>query len=183
MKNVLMGLVLAIGTAGAAAAAPVYPVSVVSANQPGTVAANRSDPTVLFDAYTDGDQFYSLGLGGDLVLMFSEVVSGLGEIVEVTFKIGGYFESVDIFVSTSETFADPAVASISNQNAQDGISFLVSEAFQYIKLVDTSDVRLGRDGFDVAEISFTAVPVPAAGLLLGGALFGFGALRRRAKKA
>ena len=192
MKKVLLGLALATGLAGAAAAAPIYPVAVVSNDQNGTgaaIASNRSDPTVLFNAYNDGDQFYALGLGGNLVLDFGSLVSGLGTVIEVTFsRLNVYIETMDIFVSTTTTFSDPAVASVVNGGAQgpEGFSFLVNSSFQYVKLVDTSGPIPGEtrlDGFDLAEISFSPVPVPAAGFLLAGGLFGLGALRRRAKKA
>ena len=185
MKKTLLSLALATAAlAGAANAAPVYPIDVVSYDQNGTtVAADRSNPYVLFDAYTDGDQFYSLGLGGNLVLDFGSSLYGLGKIIEVTFKLAHYVETADVYISNSTTFSNPAVASVVNADAQDGFSFLVSTPFRYIKLVDTSPVVKGRDGFDVAEVSFSPVPVPAAGLMLAGAVAGLGALRRRAKKA
>lgn len=188
MKKAFLGLALATAAfVGQANAAPVYPVAVVSADQNGTtVAADRSDPNVLFDAYTDGDQFYSLGLGGNLVLDFGSSLYGMGTIIEVTFKLAYYLETADIFVSNDTNFTDPKVASVGNFEAQEtggGYSFLVSTPFRYLKIVDTSPVVAGRDGFDVAEISFSPVPVPAAGLMLAGGLLGLGALRRRAKKA
>ncbi len=185
MKKTLLSLALATAAfAGAANAAPVYPVAFVSADQNGTtVAADRSDPTVLFDAYNDGDQFYSLGLGGNLVLDFGSNLYGIGKIIEVTFKLAHYVETATVYVSNSTTFSGGPVASVVNADAQGGYSFTVSTPFRYIKLVDTSPVVAGRDGFDVAEVSFSPVPVPAAGLMLAGAVAGLGALRRRAKKA
>jgi hypothetical protein len=187
MKKTLLSLTLAAAAfAGAANATPVYPIAVVSADQNGTnVAADRSDPTVLFDAYTDGDQFYSLGLGGNLVLDFGSNLYGIGKIIEVTFKLAHYIETADVYISNSTTFSGGPIASVLNADAQDGFSFLVSTPFRYIKLVDTSPITndKSRDGFDVAEVSFSPVPVPAAGLMLAGAVAGLGALRRRAKKA
>ena len=185
MKKTLLSLALATAAfAGAANAAPVYPIDVVSYDQNGTtVAADRSNPYVLFDAYTDGDQFYSLGLGGNLVLDFGSTVHGIGRIIEVTYKLANYAESLEVYISGSTTFSGGPVASVTNADSQTGFSFLVTSPFRYIKLVDTSDVRPHRDGFDVAEISFSPVPVPAAGLMLAGAVAGLGALRRRAKKA
>lgn len=187
MKKLLLGLVLATGMAGAAAAAPVYPVGFLNADQNGTVvAADRSDPTAMWDQ--DVTTFYSLGLGGSIILDFGKLVTSPGSVTEVTFRLAGYVERLRILVSATLNAADfIQVATIENDEAQapDGATLtFVSEPFRYVKLVDFSPVRPGRDGFDVAEISFSPVPVPAAGLLLGGALLGFGALRRRkAKKA
>jgi hypothetical protein len=187
MKNVLFGIALAtLGFAGAANAAPVYAQSIVSFDQNGTVvAADRSDPEAV-KGPADGI-FYSLGLGGNLILDFGVgLVSTPGNVSEVTFRLEGYVEKMKVFVSKTLDFSAPAVATVSNQSAglPGGATFsFATEAFRYVKLVDISPVRVGRDGFDVDTISFSAVPVPAAGLLMGSALFGFGALRRRAKKA
>lgn len=185
MKNILFGLLLATGVAGAAAAAPVYPVAVVSNDQNGTVVApDRSDPNAVIGA-ADGI-FYSLGLGGNLVLDFGEQVGSPGMVTEVTFRLEGYIEKMEIYVSSTLDFLAAAVATVSNQSAGlpgGAVVTFSSDPFRYVKLVDISPVVKGRDGFDVDSISFSPVPVPAAGLLLGGALFGLGALRRRAKKA
>jgi len=203
MSKTLLSLALAAAVfAGAAHAGTVYPVAVETSDTNGTVlAADRDDPTVLFDAYASGDEFYSLGLGGNLVLDFGTMVGGKGTVIEVTYNLddnygsslpgynGGYTESMDVYVSASTDFSGATlVASVSNADAQlPGFSFIVSEVFRYVKLVDTTlatnEYSPSVDGFDIAEISFTPVPVPAAGLLLGGALAGLGALRRRSKKA
>lgn len=185
MKNIFFGLLLATGIAGAAAAAPVYPVSVVSNDQNGTIVGpGRSDPNAVIGA-ADG-VFYSLGLGGNLVLDFGEQVGSPGMVTEVTFRLEGYIEKMEIYVSSTLAFLDAAVATVSNQSAGlpgGAIISFSSDPFRYVKLVDISPAGVARDGFDVDSISFSPVPVPAAGLLLGGALFGLGALRRRAKKA
>lgn len=186
MKNIFFGLLLATGIAGAAAAAPVYPVSVVSYDQNGTIAdPSRSDPNAVIGA-ADG-VFYSLGLGGNLVLDFGVgMATSPGAVSEVTFRLEGYIEKMEVYVSSTLAFLDAAVATVSNQSAGlpggTTVSF-TTDPFRYVKLVDISPAGKGRDGFDVDSISFSPVPVPAAGLLLGGALFGLGALRRRAKKA
>lgn len=179
MKKILLGLALATGVAGAAAAAPIVPIGYLDQYQPGTVAADRSDPNAMFDG--DLNTFYSLGLGGSIVLDFGRLVAAPGTIAEVTFKLAGYIERVQIFVGlTNDAGAYTHVATVVNSSSQGGTTVNFSSApFQFVKLVDASDVKYGRDGFDVAEISFSPVPVPAAGLLLGGALFGLGALRRR----
>jgi len=199
MKKILLGLVLAsagfVGFTGAAHAAPVYAQSVVEAtavpmtDDGDTVASidpSRTDPNAVIGP-ADG-VFYSLGFGGYLVLDFgSGLVTSPGAVTEVTFRLEGYLEKMQVFVSKTLDFLEPAVATISNQVAglPGGTSFsFTTDGFRYVKLVDISPSGSGpRDGFDIDSISFTPVPVPAAGLLLGGALAGLGALRRRSKKA
>jgi hypothetical protein len=188
MKKVLLGVALATaGFVGQANAATVYADSIVSFDQNGTVASlDRSDPEAV-KGPADGI-FYSLGIGGNLVLDFGAGVrvNTPGLVSEVTFKLAGYFERMSIFVSKSLVFSDPAVATISNQTAglPGGAALtFVSDSFRYVKLVDFSTSGVARDGFDLDSISFTEVPVPASGLLMGAALFGLGAMRRRNKKA
>jgi hypothetical protein len=188
MKKVLLGVALATaGIVGQANAATVYAESIVSFDQNGTVVSvDRSDPEAVKGA-PDG-VFYSLGLGGNLVLDFGSGlrVTSPGRVTEVTLRLTNYIERMSIFVSNSLVFSDPAVATISNQAAglPGGTTFsFVSDYFRYVKLVDFSPVVARRDGFDVDSISFTEVPVPASGLLMGAALFGLGAMRRRNKKA
>lgn len=183
MKKTFLGLALATAAfVGHANAAQVYPVTVISADQNGTaVAADRSDVNAVKGA-ADGI-FYSLGLGGNMILDFGTTVTSPGAVTEVTYKLAHYVEILKVLTSKDgATWTE--VASVVNGDAQtsDVFSF-VSTGFRYVKLLDASPVVAGRDGFDVDSISFSAVPVPAAGLLLAGGLAGLGALRRRAKKA
>lgn len=203
MKKVLLGLALAAGTlgaVGAANAATVYAQSVVEVT-PGVrpvtpapvdyVGPNRYTPENILGA--PDETFYSLGKGGSIVVDFGQLVRSPGTAIEVTFNrlAGGLgLESFDIYVSATLDFLGAAVASLTNEFGSPGprgltYSFTFDSAdFQYVKLVDTTpaDSR-SPDGIDIESIGFSPVPVPAAGFLLGGALLGFGALRRRAKKA
>lgn len=204
MKKVLLGLALAAGTlgaVGAANAATVYAQSVVEVT-PGVrpvtpapvdyVGPDRYTPENVLGA--PDSTFYSLGRGGSIVLDFGRLVRSPGTAIEVTFNrvAGGIgLESFDIYVSATLDFLDAAVASLTNEAGTPGprgltqmISF-GNASFQYVKLVDTTPASSGSpDGIDIESIGFSPVPVPAAGLLLGGALLGAGALRRRkAKKA
>lgn len=187
MKKTLLSLALAFAAStGVANAAPVYAQAIVSSDQNGTtVAPERSDANAVIGA-ADG-VFYSLGLGGNLVLDFGVgMASTPGAVSEVTFNLEGYIERMWVYVSKTLDFSAPAVAYVSNQQAglPGGATLtFATEGFRYVKLVDASPVRAGRDGFDVDSISFSPVPVPAAGLMLAGAVAGLGALRRRAKKA
>lgn len=188
MKKVLLGAALATaGFVGQSNAATVYADTIVSFDQNGTVASlDRSDPEAV-KGPADGI-FYSLGIGGSLVLDFGSgvKVNSPGLVTEVTFRLTNYIERMSIFVSKTLDFTDPAVLTVSNQAAGlpggATLSF-VSDYFRYVKLVDFSPSGVARDGFDVDSISFTEVPVPASGLLMGAALFGLGAMRRRNKKA
>ena len=61
-----------------------------------------------------------------------------------------------------------------------GASLTFTEGpFRYLALVDRSAPGSGRDGWDIDAVSVAAVPLPAAGLFLLGALGGIAALRRR----
>ena len=204
MKKVLLGFALAVstvGAVGAANAATVYAKSVVETT-PGTrsvepapvdyTGPDRYTPENILGA--PDETFYSLGKGGSIVLDFGRSVRSPGTAIEVTFnrKSGGPGdESFDIFVSATLDFLGAAVASLTNEFGASGprgltyfLTFL-SDDFQYVKLVDTTpSSSRSADGIDIESIGFAPVPVPAAGLLLGGALLGAGALRRRkAKKA
>lgn len=192
MKKTLLSLALALAaSSGAANAAPVYAQSVVSTNQTADddgnpVAGDRSDPLAVIGP-ADG-VFYSLGFGGDMVLDFGAgFVKAPGTVSEITFKLEGYIEKVKILVSKTRDFTGAESAVVSNQTAglPGGASLtFAAPSFRYVKLVDMSARGYGaRDGFDVDSISFSPVPVPAAGLMLAGAVAGLGALRRRAKKA
>lgn len=183
MKAFFLGLAAAAGMAGVASAATVYPISVVSVDSNGTVlASDRSDPAAAWDG--DTSTFYSLGVGGSIVLDFG--IGGVtvpGSVTEVTYRPDGYYEAVYIYVSDTLDFSEPAVGYVTNQGDLTTTLSFSTDSFRYVKLVDNSSRGYNRDGFDLAEISFSAVPVPAAGLLLGGALLGFGAVRRRGKKS
>lgn len=181
MRAFFLGIVAAAGMAGMASAATVYPVSVVSVDTNGTVLSDgRSDPAAAWDG--DTSTFYTLGLGGSIVLDFGYAVGSPGSITEITYNTSGYYEAVSVYVSNTLDFSDPAVAYVTNQGDTTSTISFETEGFRYLLLVDDSSRGYNRDGFDLAEISFSPVPVPAAGLLLGGALLGLGAARRRVKK-
>ena len=183
MRAFFLGMVAVAGMAGMASAATVYPIAVVSTDSNGTdVSADRNDPTAAWDG--DTSTFYTLGIGGSIVLDFGlGKVTTPGGITEVTYNPSGYNESVYIYVSDTLDFSDTPVAYVTNQGDLTTTLSFSTDSFRYVKLVDNSSRGFNRDGFDLAEISFSPVPVPAAGLLLGGALFGLGALRRRVRKS
>jgi hypothetical protein len=177
----LKSLVLAAALLAPAAsnAAPIYADSVVSYDKgvfkktlPG-----RDYPTAALGA-EDG-LFVSLGLGGSIVLAFSEPFRAIGKVFEVSLGNPRYQpESADIYVGNGTTWT--LVASIKNYLAT---TFAAKGSYTQVKIVDTTTGGSSFDGWDLDAVSVSPVPVPAAGLLLGGALLGLGSLRRRAKRA
>jgi hypothetical protein len=176
----LKSLVLAAALVAPAAvsAAPIYADSVVSYT-PGVfkkTLAGRSDPTAALGA-EDGS-FVSLGLGGSIVLAFAQPFKAVGEIFEVSFNDKKkHPESADVYVGNGTSWT--LVASIKNYLAT---TFSASGYFTQIKIVDTTTKGPSFDGWDLDAVAVSPVPVPAAGLMLGGALLGLGSLRRRAKR-
>lgn len=175
LSALFLGAMLA-GAAPAAHAAPLYADNVVSFTQGSVerVLPGRSDPTAALGA-ADGS-FVSLGFGGSLVLTFAQPFRAIGQIVEVTFNDRSrHKESADVYAGDGVTWT--LIASVKNYLST---SFSAAGTFTHLKIVDTSDASGATfDGFDIDSVSVSPVPVPAAGLLLGGALFGLGALRRR----
>lgn len=164
------------GSGAAANAALVYPTSVYSATQPGTVAPSRSNTAAALGA-ADG-KFYSLGLGGELVLDFGRKVGGTGVVTEVTFSTPGYKEFAKLSTSLDGvTWTD--IGTVFNADAVKGAEVTALSAFRYLKFVDASPTGKNRDGFDVDSVGFAPVPLPAAGFALLAGLAGLATLRRR----
>ncbi|MBL4930072.1 hypothetical protein [Fuscibacter oryzae] len=178
----LKSLVLAAALLAPAAsnAAPIYADSVVSYNKGlfKKTLAGRDYPTAALGA-EDG-LFVSLGIGGSIVLSFAQPFRAVGKIFEVTFNDPKKQpEFADVYVGDGTTWT--LIASLKNYLAT---TFAAKGVFTQIKIVDTTPKK-GKsfDGFDIDAVSVSPVPVPAAGLLLGGALLGLGSLRRRGKRA
>lgn len=179
LKTLAAGAVFMAG-ASSASAAIIYADSVISADTNGTfLSPDRADTSEALGA--SDNKFYSLGLGGNIVLGFGSLGTGDIGIYEVTFgNIGGYPESVDVFAISGAT--ETYVGSISNSQAQSGAKLTYTGWFDSLKLVDTTpNSSPSVDGFDLDAVSVAAVPLPASALLLAGGIAGFGALRRKKK--
>lgn len=177
LKSLAIAAVLATAGTVAANAAVVYPTSVVSANQNGTPVAPDRSVTANALGATDG-AFYSLGFGGAITLDFGRLVGGAGTITEVTYNPRGYLEFARLFTSLDGiTFT--ALSTSFNALAIAGQDLFAATPFRYLKLVDASPYRAGRDGFDLDSVGFAPVPLPAAGLALAAGLAGLATLRRR----
>ncbi len=180
--------------AGAAGAATVNAISVTVGATTTTTATNtttRSDAGNALgasNAYAIGQNtfggFYSLRFG-QAVFAFGTNFGGPGTVVEVTAgSRSNYPEAakVEAFNVFSSMWDDLGV--ISNAGPT-GLALGVPVTFGGVySLLRLTDATTGDgDGFDVDSVSVSAVPVPAAGFLLIGALGSLAALKRRRAKA
>lgn len=212
MKNILARAAAASAlafVAGSAFALPVVTYSQGLQNDGTAVAANRSVEGSESD--NDVNTFYSLGIGGSIELDFTpQTLVSPSTVVELTFNksLTQYPEASILSFSTDgttftdavELFNDGTFGSVatgfsiaaSAPTATAPVSFTISftdGTYTALKLTDSTDVAFytGKsytsDGFDVAEITASAVPLPAAGVLLLGLVGGVGFMKRRHKQA
>lgn len=188
IKTLAAGAALMIA-AGSASATPIpadidYADSVISsvAGAGNTIVAGRDDPTDALGA-PDGD-FYSLGLGGNITLGWDAApfAGATGIIFELTSnRTSGHDEAVDIYslLGGVTTFIGQV------NNLAENASVLLTDAFDSILLVDVTETvfpaTTSFDGFDLDAIGISAVPVPAAGLMLITAFGGMTMVRRKKK--
>jgi len=157
----------------------------------------RNDATAVNLGNPDGN-FYSLGMqtsgdqnafGGSLILEIDPAFTGTAMIFEVT-NPSNHFEAAEVYVtnslSSAKGFSPLYVGTVDNgfggQTTATSSVEIVGGPWKYLVLTDISHTLAGsgsEDGFDVDSIKLSAVPVPGAALLLGTALVGMGALRRR----
>lgn len=176
-------------------------------NNPGNkIAPNRLPFNHIIDG--DSSTFRSLGLGGKGVFSFGTAFTGDVKIWETTYSSGAsgvcgtsgaggtcdrYPESISVYGGNiwSGNFADldplnttdwTKIGDLGNydaQAAQGGGLLNTTGTFQYLLLVDTSQIGPSEDGFDISQVSVSAVPIPAAGWLFFSALAGVVAIGRR----
>ena len=186
LKTFVAGAVLA-ASAVSANAASYYADKVISST-PGTYEINYPGRRDTSKALGAGDgAFYSMGLGGSLVVGFAQSLFDANNEVsafEITYdRAVGHDEAVDVYsvLNGVETYLGRLLNNVEMSSVRAKV------AFEYIKLVDvtriefpdTTSSQRSRDGFDVDSVSVAAVPLPAAGLMLLAGLGGLAAVRRR----
>lgn len=150
--------------------------------------------------------FRSLGLKGSAVFGFGTAFSGPVTIWETTNGActdpsgsgicNQWKEQVRVYAGNSwdSNFAEldltpgggwTELGQLGNFDARNGGTLNASGVFRYLLLVDLGlrpqNLNFTEDGFDVAKVSVSAVPIPAAGWLFGSALIGLAAVSRRKK--
>ena len=188
------GAVFAAGV-GAANAAPVYVQSVL-AFEAGT--GTRDDVSLATVVGAPTQDFLSLGMGGMIALSFGDGGPFTG--ASVVFERTDNCTSADIYAlyelpTTSQVFDlaqwGDAVGTVTNSDGGEqvganvrGYSLNISEAFNYLLIVDTStDGAEVNAGWDLAGVSVAPIPVPAALPLLLVGLGGIALVGRRRNKA
>ena len=163
------------------------------------VSSDRTDIDAVNLGAADGE-FFSLGLiggatlGGLAVFEISPAFTGPAMVVEVT-NPSNHWEAADIYVGTDfddlvDNFLTISSAGRVN-NGKGGTetatnTVTITGVYNFILFEDASIAEYGstgngtEDGFDLDSFTVTPVPLPAGALLLGAALVGLGATRRRA---
>ncbi|MCQ0969952.1 VPLPA-CTERM sorting domain-containing protein [Paracoccus sp. TK19116] len=203
MKKVLsIGAALAaLVTAGAASAATVtvgpggfndgYATAVTYNNDAGAAqrgtADGRSNGLNALGA-NDG-KFFEIGYNDEVVFTFGTSFVSPGATTEVTFNNRpSYVEQALVYVGMLGNPASWVLvneAPISNANATSTFTF-AGGPFDALKFVHTGPNTGGKTGgFDIDSVRVTPapVPLPAAGIMLVGALGGLSFLRRKQRAA
>jgi hypothetical protein len=134
--------------------------------------------------------FFELGYGGVVDFYFARDFRGPGTVVEITNgNRDTWLEGVIVQVGmTVGGVFTPGPTALPNPllNTGNGIFTFAGGPFNTVRLTDitltlppTNGNSRPTGGFDVATISVSAIPLPAAGFLLIGALGGLALLRRR----
>ena len=163
--------------------------------------AGRADASAVNLGAPDG-AFYSLGidfadgLGGGAVFAIDPMFTGPAAVVEVTFTPSPHAEAAEVSVALADAFGNFDASTLQSvgfvDNGEGGLvapttSVSFSGYWNFIVFQDVSAMYYpgtsSEDGFDIDSVSVTTVPLPAGALLLGGALAGLGAMRRRKSKA
>lgn len=163
--------------------------------------SGRADASAVNLGAPDG-AFYSLGIdfddgyGGIAAFEIDPMFTGPAVVVEVTFTPSPHAEAANVFVALADAFGDLDMSTLTQvgivTNGEGGLVAPITTVnftgyWNFIAFQDISATYYpgtgSKDGFDLDSISVTTVPLPAGVLLLGGAVAGLGALRRRKAQA
>lgn len=210
MKNIILGATLALGAALFSQQASAINFDFTGSNPADAVTRSFTEGGLTVDVTagifsTFGNPTNIVGLGGTLRQVDQNLL-GLGADGPVD---GGQIDGSlgnDVLVFSFSQAVRIESISFANVDGNDDFAFGSVDGNSFTRFVNFQDVtnpilassflslsqRTGDafgigaigtfDNFRVSGIQVTAVPVPAAGLLLGSALLGFGYLRRRRQR-
>ncbi len=139
---------------------------------------------------TGDDDFYSLGLGGSLVIQFDPAFTGPVMAVEITNgrASSSHDEAAEIYGSVDGIVFD-LLGTIDNQiGAATGSrgtrsTLTFTQTYSFLGFKDVSKAMFAgtrsEDGFDLDAISVATIPLPATALMLLAGVGGLGAMRAR----
>ena len=182
LPALVAGALLACASSAGAITYATDVISVVEGAGAGT--PGRDDPTATLGA--EDDSFYSLGLGGEIVLGFDTEFTGPGTAWEVTFgNAASHAEAIAIAVGNDGVFTDVGVVTNIDASGVTGASFAFDGVFNQLRVTDVTLIEFSSspstDGFDLNAVGVTelgVVPIPASVLLLGAAVGGLAVARR-----
>ncbi len=174
MRVLISGLLAAAltMTASASSAATLYAVG-ATPNVPVTLGA----PDGAFYQFADHQAItFDLGMltsGPSLLQVFTlDDISPASAMLEVSADDSAYsLVAATMFDTNGTVQAGPVYPSA---------DFLVTDPFRYVRITDNADGAARNLGFDLDAVGVSAVPLPAAVWLLGGAFAGIAGRRRRA---
>lgn len=200
-KSFAMGAALAVlMTAGAANAAIVtvgpggynggYATEITydndnAAMQRGTADGRDNGANAL--GATDGT-FFELGNVGSAIFTFGMDFVSPGFTAEITYgDRGGFFEQATVEIGNLVGGVFTAVTSVIVNNTVSGEQqfTFAGGPFNALRFLNSGPILGGTGGFDIDSVRVTPapVPLPAAGLMLMGALGGMAMLRRKQRAA
>lgn len=192
MKKIVTIAALATGLAGAAGAATVTVGAGGYDNGYATQVSYNSDHVAVKRSTDRGDgqnalgasdgKFFEIGLLGEVIFTFGTTFVSPGVVTEVTFgNRSGWVEKANVHVRNAVSGVWTLVNEAPISNAQAVTSFTFDGGpFDAMKFSHFGSTNLAADrSFDIDSVRVAPVPLPAAGLMLLGAVGGLAALRRK----
>lgn len=186
-KTLAAAALIGVAATTGASAATIYATGYNDVFNP-SPAAGRDDPGAALGA-PDADPnaeggFYEIGSGGSIDFTFGQLFTGPAALIEITFGKRSSWDE-DTIVSGIRNGVATELARFRNDDVVGGaISVVFRGVFDELRFADNSAAGPDRgrpvNGIDIDSVAVSPVPVPAAGLLLAGALGALGLARRRA---